>query len=432
MTGTRAKQIQRGHTRTVIVGGGFGGLRAAAMLGSAAAPVTLIDRRNFHLFQPLLYQVATGGLSPGDISAPIRSILRKHGNTSVLQAEVTSIITGRRVVVTRQLGEIEYDTLIVAAGVRHAYFGNDPWEPYAPGLKTIEDALEIRRRILQAFEAAEAETDPGRRQALMTFVVIGGGPTGVELAGALAELANATLRHDFRSIDPSKASILLLEGGERILQSFPERLAFRAARSLEHLGVTILTRALVTKVADGVLDYTNESAEDNIRAATVLWAAGVQASPLGQKLAGATGVALDGNGRVRVDDNLAIPGHPDIYVIGDLAAVLDDRDNPLPGIAPVAMQQGGYVAQRILGREHGPFRYRNKGNLAVIGRNAAIADFGRMAFTGRFAWLTWVLVHIWYLIEFDNKIVVMVQWAMNYFTRKHGARLITNEPEEKN
>ncbi len=430
--GTRATQDHCGHPHVVIVGGGFGGLQAAAMLGSAGLPVTLIDRRNFHLFQPLLYQVATGGLSPGDISAPVRSVLKRHRDTRVLQADVMDVSPERHVVVTRHLGEIEYDVLVVATGVRHFYFGNDDWESDAPGLKTIEDALEIRRRILHAFEAAETENDAALRKAFMTFVVIGGGPTGVELAGALGELAHATLRRDFRAIDPTATKIILLEGGDRILPTFPSKLSRAAARSLERLGVSIRTGTMVTSVEPGAVVCTSDGTDDKIPTRTALWAAGVTASPLGEVLANATGVALDGMGRVLVGPALTLPKHPDIYVIGDLAAVTDDRGNPLPGVAPVAMQQGRYVARRILGRERAqrPFRYRNKGDLAVIGRNAAVANFGSVSFSGRFAWLTWVVVHIWYLIDFDNKMLVMMQWALNYITRKRGSRLITNEPLE--
>jgi len=417
------------QNRVVVVGGGFGGLYAARELGAAGVPVTLLDRRNFHLFQPLLYQVATGGLSPGDITAPIRSVLKNYEQTRVVQDEVVDFDVEGGLVIARE-GSYEYDALIVAPGVRHSYFGNDDWECDAPGLKTVEDALEIRRRVFHAFEAAEKAPDEGRRRRCLTFVVIGGGPTGVELAGALGELAHATLRHEFRRVSPEDAEIILLEGGERILPSFPEHLSGRARRSLERLGVSVRERVTARSVAPGRIEYQSSGEAGTIEAETILWAAGVEASPLGRALGRATGVEIDGVGRVLVDPDLSIPGFPNIYVIGDLAVVAGPDGKPLPGVAPVAMQQGRDVARRILGRVAGDrvFRYRNKGNLAVIGRDAAVADLGRVTLSGRLAWFTWVVVHIWYLINFDNKVLVLVQWAFNYLTRKRGARLITNEP----
>jgi len=345
--------------------------------------------------------------------------------------EVVDIKIDRSRVVLRD-GEIDYDQLVVATGVRHHYFGNHAWERYAPGLKTIEDALDMRRRVLAAFERAEKEADAARRAALLTFVVVGGGPTGVELAGALAELSRYTLRRDFRHIDPRATRILLVEGADRVLPPYPASLSRRARRSLERLGVTVRSGTLVTRIgADGVVVRADRG-EESIRAATVLWAAGVQASPLGQVLARRAGADLDGADRVRVTPQLTLPGHPDIYVIGDLAVVAGTDGKPVPGVAPAAMQQGRYVARRIRGRVRGdePFRYRDKGNLAVIGRNAAVYDRGRVHFWGVPAWFLWVFLHIWYLIEFDNKILVLVQWAFDYVTRKRGARLITNEPEE--
>ena len=422
--------------RVVVVGGGFAGLYAARELARGGIPVTLIDRRNFHLFQPLLYQVATGGLSPGDITAPLRSVLRRYACARVLQSEVVDISTRKREVVTRD-GRFGYDVLVLAPGVRHFYFGHDDWECDAPGLKTVEDALEMRRRIFHAFEAAEKENDEGARRRWMRFVVIGGGPTGVELAGALGELAHSTLAREFRVIDPAQSDIVLLEGGDRILPAFPERLSRRAERSLERLGVTVHTGAMATGVAPGAIAYTKDGAEHRLEARTILWAAGIVASPLGGIVARTTRAELDGTGRVRVGPDLAIAGHPKVYVIGDLAAATGPDGRALPGVAPVAMQQGRYVGRHIRalararGGETAPFRYRNKGNLAVIGRNAAVADFGRVQVGGRAAWLVWVAVHIWYLIEFDNKVLVMVQWAFNYFTRKRGARLITNEPADE-
>jgi NADH dehydrogenase len=412
----------------VIVGGGFAGLYAARELGRAGVPLTLVDRRNFHLFQPLLYQVATGGLSPGDISAPLRAVVKRHRRTRVLQGDVVDVLPDARRVVLRD-GELVYDQLIVATGVHHHYFGNDDWERYAPGLKTIEDALEMRRRLLSAFEQAEKETDAERRAALLSFVVVGGGPTGVELAGALAELARHTLRRDFRRIDPRATRILVLEGANRVLPSYPVSLSRRARVSLERLGVTVRSGATVTRIGADELVVRDGGGEETIRAATILWAAGVRASPLGEVLARRAGAELDGAGRVRVTPQLTLPGRPEIYVVGDLAVVAEADGATVPGVAPAAVQQGRYVARRILGRarSEAPFRYRDKGNLAVIGRNAAVYDRGRVRLWGFPAWFLWIFLHIWYLIEFDSKILVLVQWAFDYCTRKRGARLITNE-----
>lgn len=418
------------HAEIVIVGGGFGGLETALSLANSRVQVTLIDRRNHHLFQPLLYQVATGGLSPGDISSPIRSILKKARNTTVVMGEVVDIDTDGSRVILRD-GEINYTTLVMATGVRHHYFGNDDWECDAPGLKTIEDALEIRRRILRAFEAAERTIDTSKRKALLTFVVVGGGPTGVELAGAIGELANATLKREFRSIDPGSAMIYLLEGSDRVLPPYPSDLSRKAHRSLEKLGVTTITDAMVTAVDPGGVTYTSNDRNHRIEARTILWAAGVQASALGGIIAERTGVGTDRAGRVQVRPDLTIEGFPHIYVIGDLATVNDASGKALPGVAPVAMQQGRYVARRILG-DIPPsrlFRYRDKGTMAVIGRNAAVAMLGRWHISGVPAWLLWVFIHIAYLIEYDNRILVLTQWAVNYFTRKRGARLVTNEPD---
>lgn len=414
----------------VIIGGGFGGLEAAKTLGRAGARVTLIDRLNYHLFQPLLYQVATGGLSPGDISSPLRAVLKRHRNTTVLMAEVVDIFPGERRVVLRD-GSERYDHLIVATGTRHSYFGHKDWEREALGLKTIEDAIEIRRRILRAFEAAERAESPRAREIEMTFVVIGGGPTGVELAGALGELARQTLRRDFRRIDPTQTRIYLLEGSPRLLPTYPESLSHCAERSLERLGVTVRTGAMVTRVEPTGVAYTADGQEQRIEARTILWAAGVQASPLGRVLHERTGAEIDKAGRVKVAADLTVPGHPEISVIGDLAVVEGADGRSLPGVAPVAMQQGRYAARRILGTipPGVPFRYRDKGALAVIGRNAAVAAFGRVRFSGAFAWFVWVFVHIRYLIEFDHRFLVLSQWAINYFTRKRGARLITYEPK---
>jgi NADH dehydrogenase len=416
--------------RVVIIGGGFGGLYAAKRLGKAPVEVTLIDKRNFHLFQPLLYQVATGGLSPGDIASPLRAVLNRHKNTRVIMGEVTNIDPLQQIV---YLGDetYGYDTLIVAVGVRHHYFENDHWEALAPGLKTIEDALEIRQRIFQAFEMAEKETDPARCEALLTFVVIGGGPTGVELAGALGELAHFTLKKDFRRINPAAANIILLEGGKRILPNYPEKLAEKAQKSLQKLGVTIHSNTLVTDMNDERIIIKSPGGQNEIRAKTILWAAGVRASALSPLIAEKTGAKTDGMGRVYVEPDLSIKEFPNIFIIGDLANFSCQTGIPLPGVSPVAMQQGRYAARLIKRRWQGKnlpaFRYFNKGNLAVIGRNAAVADFGFLQFSGWLAWLIWVFVHIAYLIEFDNKILVLFRWAIDYFTRKRGARLITGE-----
>jgi NADH dehydrogenase len=412
----------------VIVGGGFGGLEAALNLRGSRFRVTLVDKCNYHLFQPLLYQVATGGLSPGDISSPLRGVLKKARNVTVLMGEVTDIKTDRACVILND-SEIDYDQLVVATGVRHHYFGNNEWERNAPGLKTTEDALEIRRRILRAFEAAELTRDTHDRAAQLTFVIVGGGPTGVELAGAIGELANKTLESEFRNIDPGQASINIIEGTDRVLPPYPPSLSHKAARSLEKLGVTTITNAMVTSVDAHGVDYTRDGLDHRIAARTVLWAAGVQASPLGNILAEQTGAQIDRAGRVIVRSDLTIEGLRNVYVIGDLASVPGENGRPLPGVAPVAMQQGRYVARRIMGRipPSEPFRYKDKGSLAVIGRNAAVAAIGRFRLSGVAAWLLWVFIHIAYLIEYDNRILVLTQWAINYFTRKRGARLITHE-----
>ncbi|MCB9102446.1 MAG: NAD(P)/FAD-dependent oxidoreductase [Anaerolineales bacterium] len=422
--------IQNDKHHIVIIGGGFGGLYAAKALKNENVNVTVIDRRNFHLFQPLLYQVATGGLSPGDIASPLRGILSAHKNTSVLKAEVIDIDPEAKEVVLRD-GRLHYDTLVVATGVSHHYFGNEQWAEYAPGLKTIEDALEMRRRILLAFEAAERESDPERRRAWMRFVVVGGGPTGVELAGALAELSHTTLKGDFRSIDPVEVEILLLEGVDRVLPPYPAELSAKAQQSLEKLGVTVRTKTMVSDIQDDQVTIRSGDETETIKTRTVLWAAGMQASSMGHILGEKTGVELDRAGRVMVEPDLTVAGYPDIFVIGDLANFVHQGDKSLPGVAPVAMQEGSYVAEtikrRLRGQPSPPFEYFNKGNMAVIGRNAAVAESGGLKISGFPAWLAWVFIHIWYLVEFDNKLMVMFQWAINYFTRKRGARLITGE-----
>jgi NADH dehydrogenase len=413
---------QEAKTRVVIVGSGFGGLTAARTLARYPVHVTLIDRQNFHTFQPLLYQVATAGLSPGEIAAPIRWILRHDRNVEVLMAEVRDFDLSRKVLKLDD-EEIAYDYLIVAAGASHAYFGHDEWEPFAPGLKTIEDALEIRRRVLLAFELAERQALSDREQVQLNFVVVGGGPTGVELAGTLAEIARQVLNNEFHSIDPKKTRIVLLEGGLRILPAYPEDLSRSAEEQLRHLGVEVQTSAMVTQVEAGaVLVGTTK-----IPAAVTLWAAGVAASPLGKKL----GVPIDRAGRVFVNPDLSIPGHPNVFVIGDLAALKDEQGKWLPGVSPVAIQQGKATAKNI-GRElqgepRKNFHYWDKGSLATIGRAAAVADFGKIHISGFLAWLSWLFIHIFFLIGFRNRIIVMIQWAWSYLTFERGARLITGD-----
>ncbi len=411
----------------LVLGAGFGGLYAARTLGRDRAKVTIADRRNFHLFQPLLYQVATGGLSPGDISSPVRAVLNRYSRVRVIHAEAVDIDPGAREVAFRDAPPVRYDALVVATGSLTSYFGRDEWAARAAGLKSVEDALDMRQRILGAFERAETETDPARRDVLLTFVVVGGGPTGVELAGAIAELSRATLARDFRAFDPRRARIVLLEGGERLLPALPESLSSKATRSLERLGVEVRTRELVTGIATDRVTTSAAGSAREIDAATVLWAAGVTASPFGALVAERFSAERDRDGRIHVRPDLTLPGHPEVYVIGDLARVPGPGGVPLPGVAPVAIQQGRYVARRILGRipAQRPFRYFDMGQLAVIGRNRAVADFGRVRLSGFPAWIVWAFVHIMYLIEYDNKVLVMVQWAFNYLTRKRGARLIT-------
>ena len=413
-----------GEQRVVIVGSGFGGLNAAQALAGSGVQITIIDRRNHHTFQPLLYQVATAGLSPAEITAPIRSIFSRHKNVEVLMEEVTGFDLERRVVQTGNQ-EIAYDFLIVAAGASHAYFGHDEWEEYAPGLKTIEDALEIRRRVLLAFELAEREAAPGVSYAPLNFVVVGGGPTGVELAGTLAEICRHSLAGEFRMTDPKHAHITLVEGGPNVLPSYAEDLSRSAREQLNRLGVEVLTSAMVTKVEPGAI-YIGEKRMD---AAVILWAAGVLASPLGQKLS----VPVDRAGRVLVNSDLSLPGHPEVFVIGDLAALKDASGKLLPGVAPVAIQQGRFVAKLIrqelgsspVGAERPAFHYHDKGSLATIGRAAAIAQFGKIHISGYLAWLAWLFVHILFLIGFRNRLLVLIQWASSYLTYERGARLIT-------
>jgi NADH dehydrogenase len=411
----------------VIVGGGFGGLNAARALRRAAVQITLIDRRNFHLFQPLLYQVATGGLSPANIAAPLRAIVAKQPNCDVMLGDVKGFDVDKRIL-KLDGDQISYDTLIVAAGARHSYFGHPEWEPFAPGLKTIEDATEIRRRMLLAFESAEREVEVEQRHKSLTFVVVGGGPTGVEMAGTMAEIARLTLKHEFRHIDPSDSQILLVEAGDRVLPAYPPDLSAKAQHSLERLGVVVRTNTMVTNVGESEVIVKFAGTVERLATSTVVWAAGVEASPLAKALAEASGAKLDRAGRVSVEPDLSLPGHPDIFVLGDMISYTQDG-KPLPGVAPVAIQQGRFVARliaaRLRNRPLPTFRYRNLGNMATIGRSAAVADFGKLHFSGFIAWMMWLVVHLMNLVGFRNRLLVLVQWAWNYFTFDRSARLIT-------
>jgi NADH dehydrogenase len=422
--------------RVVLVGAGFGGLNAAQKLAKAPIRLTVIDRKNHHTFQPLLYQVATAGLSPGEIASPIRSILERHENVEVLMDEVTGFDLDRHIVHMPDR-EIPYDYLIVAAGARHSYFGHDNWEPIAPGLKTIEDALEMRRRVLLAFELAERQAAAGKTHEPLNFVVVGGGPTGVELAGTLAEISRQALAHDFRSIDPKQTHILLLEGGPRVLPAYAEDLSRSAQEQLNHLGVEVRTSTVVTQVEPGAV-YVGTT---RIGSTVTLWAAGVAASPLGKKLC----PGVDRAGRVPVLPDLSLPGHPEVFVIGDLSTLKDQNDKLLPGVAPVAIQQGQFVAKLIreeittgavrhtseVGhvQSRRPFHYWDKGSLATIGRAAGIAEFGKIHISGFVAWLSWLFIHIFFLIGFRNRILVFIQWAWSYVTYERGARLITGSTD---
>lgn len=415
--------------RVVIVGGGFGGLYATQALGRSPVQVTLIDRRNFHLFQPLLYQVATGGLSPGDIASPLRAVLKRQQNTQVLLGEMVGLDPKQQQVYLKDGETVPYDSLILATGGAHHYFGNNHWEPIAPSIKTIEDALEVRRRIFLAFEKAELETDPEVKKALLTFVVIGAGPTGVELAGAIADLAYKTLKRDFRSVDTQQTQIVLVEGMDRVLPPFDPTLSENAAQSLRNLGVQIRTKTFVTNLDGENVTFRSGDVEETIRSHTVLWAAGVRASSLGKVLAEKTNVACDRGGRVMVEPDFSVPNFPNIFVIGDLAHYAHQGERPLPGVAPVAMQSGQYVARlisdRVRNRPTPAFSYTDSGSLAIIGHSQAVVDLNWIKLTGFPAWFVWAFVHVMFLIEFDNKLIVMTQWLWNYFTRNQGARLIT-------
>ena len=446
----------------VIIGGGFGGLCAARALGRAPVRVTLIDRRNHHLFQPLLYQVATGGLSPANIAAPLRALVRNQRNTRVLLQEVIGVDADRKAVLLRAgqddgqesstasgsgsqpepvtNRELSYDYLVVATGAGQSYFGNDHWRHHAPGLKSLADATQIRRGVLMAFEMAERETDPEKIKQLLSFVVVGAGPTGVELAGALAEVSKRTLAGEFRAVDPTSSRVLLIEGADRVLPPFPPKLSAKARAGLEKLGVEVRCNTLVSAIEDQLLELRPTDADpsepgERLHAANILWAAGVQASPLGRLLAEVSEAETDRAGRIAVEADCSLAGRPEIFVIGDLASYRHGLERPLPGLAPVAMQQGRYVARLLKRRvsddtsKPKPFRYVDKGNMAVIGRRMAVVDIHGLGFAGGFAWLTWLFVHLMYLAEFQNRVLVLVQWGWSYFTRNRSARLISEDLE---
>jgi NADH dehydrogenase len=427
-----ALQHRRIHPRwrVVIIGGGFGGLSAALHLKSQLVDVTLVDRRNYHLFQPLLYQVATGSLSPGEIAAPLRSVLSKHKNARVWLGTVVNVDPESKLVFLEDGAIVPYDSLIIATGSQTSYFGHDDWRPWAAGLKTIEEATTIRHKVLYAFEVAERVTDPLQRRAWLTFVIVGAGPTGVELAGAIGEIARQTLKADFRSINLQETRIILLNGAPRVLMSFPEDLAEKATGSLRRLGVEVKCCAMVQHVDKDGLTFESDGRTDSIAARTVIWAGGVTASPLGKTLATRTKADVDKGGRVKVKADMTIPNYPDIYVIGDLASATDASGRALPGLAQVAMQGGRYAAESILRKvkelpELPPFHYFDKGTLAVIGRAAAVADVFGAHTSGLLAWLVWALIHLMYLVTFQSRILVFVQWAVQDLTFNRGARLIT-------
>jgi NADH:ubiquinone reductase (H+-translocating) len=420
--------------QVLVIGGGFGGLNVTRKLRRAPVEVTLVDRRNFHLFQPLLYQVATGGLSPANIAAPLRSVFRKQANAEVLLGEVVEINAAEKKVILRD-GSLPYDTLVVATGVSHQYFGHDEWEPFAPGLKTVEDATAIRRKVLAAFEEAERESDPARIRAWLTFVIVGGGATGVELAGTLCELARETLRGNFRRINPADAEVILVEASDRVLPSFAPQLSAKALVSLEKLGTQVRLKHRVTNIQPDFVTVETGPAgatnSENIPTRTVLWAAGVQASPLGKAVAAATGAQLDRSGRVTVQPDCSIPGHPEIFVIGDLANITGSDGKPLPGVAQPAIQEGRYVAKLIAARLRGktlpPFKYRDLGSLATIGRHAAVADLGGVKISGWLAWWIWLVIHLMNIVQHQSRVMVLLQWGWTYFTRNRAARLITGD-----
>ena len=416
--------------RVVILGGGFAGLYAAQALKRAPVDITLIDRRNFHLFQPLLYQVATGSLSPGEIAAPIRGVLSKQKNTQVLLGEAVDVDPVAKQVLLKDGASVPYDSLLVATGSQGSYFGHDEWKTWAPGLKTIEDATTIRHKILLAFEAAERTADPIERCTWLTFVIVGAGPTGVELAGALGEIANHSLRHDFRSIDPKDARIIIVDGGKRALATYPEDLSKSAENQLHYLGTRVRTGVTVTNVDEDGVTLKSPAGEEHIASHTVIWAAGVAVTDFARTLAKKTSAPTDRGGKIQVAPDLSIPNFPDIYVVGDLAMINGKDGKPLPGVAQVAMQSGAYAARAIAGKAAGkpappPFSYLNKGDLAVIGRAAAVANIFGVHVTGFLAWLVWLFIHLMYIVEFQSRILVLVQWGFLYLTFNRGARLIT-------
>jgi len=414
----------------VIIGGGFAGLNAAMKLSKSEVKVTLIDKRNFHLFQPLLYQVASGALSPADISFPLRAIFKNKENVNIIQGVVEDVDFNQKSVMIEDK-EISYDYLIIATGSKSHYYGNNNWEQYTTGLKTIEDATTIRNKILTAFEKAELETDIDKKQELLTFAIIGGGPAGIEMAGAIGELAKHTLHCDFRNIDPAQSQIILIEGGNRILPMYPESLSFKAEENLKELGVKILTNHLVTNISENVINLKTDSTQLKILTKTIIWAAGVKAEPLSKKIAEKNNLKLDKSERIIVNQYCSIQNNPEVFVIGDNANFADNKNTLLPGVAPVAVQQGKYVANYILNTINGEankiFKYLDKGNLSVIGRKAAVAFRGKIKFSGLLAWLIWLFVHLLYLVGFENRILVATQWAFNYFTFNRSARLIANK-----
>jgi NADH dehydrogenase len=423
-------EIMSERRKVVIIGGGFGGLSAAQSLNSDLVDVTVIDRRNYHLFQPLLYQVATGTLSAGEIASPLRGVLSRHRNTRVWLGTVVDIDPDSKNVVLADGAIVPYDSLIVAAGSQTTYFGHNEWQEWAPGLKSIDEATTVRHKILYAFEVAERLSDPEQRRAWLTFVIVGAGPTGVELSGAIAEIARQTLKNDFRSINPSEAQVILLDGAPRVLMPFPEDLAEKASRSLAKLGVQVRCGAMVKHVDEQGLTIEADKKIDSIAAKTVVWAGGITASPLGKILASRTHTETDKGGRVKVNPDLTVPNYPDIYVIGDLASAMDRDGKPLPGLAQVAMQGGTYAAKAILRKIRGqkplpPFHYFDKGTLAVIGRAAAVADVFGVHLSGLMAWLVWAFIHLLYLVTFQSRILVFIQWGIQNVTFSRGARLIT-------
>jgi NADH dehydrogenase len=418
--------------RVVILGGGFGGLAAAQKLKRAPVEVTVIDRRNFHLFQPLLYQVATGSLSPGEIAAPIRGVLSRQKNTRVLLGEAVDVDPQAKRVILRDGATFEYDSLIVATGTQTSYYGNDSWREWAPSLKSVEDATAIRHKILYAFERAERAATPEEARAWLTFIIIGAGATGLELSGALAEIARETLRHDFRKIDPQSARILLLEGAPKVLGPFPDDLSAKAEQLVTRLGVEVLKGVMVTNIDAAGVTFKHGDSSETLAAKTIIWAGGVAATPFGRKLAERTQAETDRSGRINVNRDLTVPHFPDIFIIGDLAHAVDEKGNPFPGVAQVAMQGGAYAARIIRARLEGkkelpPFHYFNKGEMAVIGRAAAVANIFGIHVSGLLAWLMWLFIHLIYIVEFQSRISVFVQWGFEYLTFSRGARLITGE-----